>query len=92
MDQKRLRLIGGVAAFIVVAGILLISSQYLGDLAGGASADVVNYDNLPPQITITDEQYKAALDYLDQYQAKNDLATKNQIIQEFREELFSWAN
>ena len=91
MEGKQVRLIGGIAAFIVVAGILLIGSQYLGDLAGGASADVVNYDTLPAQMTITDEQYKKALEYTDQYQASYDLATKNEIIQELREHLFSWS-
>ena len=92
MEQPKLRLIGGIAAFIVVAGILLISSQYLSDLAGGASADVVNYDNLPAQMTITADQYKEAIGYLDAYSARNDLATKNEIIQDLREHLFSWAN
>jgi len=91
MQNVNLKLIGAIGGIILVLGVLLIGSQYLSDFTGGASADVINYDTLPPEITISADQYKSALDLIDTYQAKDDLASKNELIQRLKEAMSGWA-
>ncbi len=81
-----------LAGIIVIVGILLIASQYLGDLTTGASAEVLNYEELPQTLEVDKEEYRKALDLVSQYGSVDDLATKNNIIQELEEELLNWAN
>jgi len=90
MQKINLRLIGLVGGAILLLGVLLIGSQHFSDLTGGANAGVVNYDLLPPQITISGDQYRHALELLDTYSAHDDLATKNQIVQSLRDEMSRW--
>lgn len=86
-----LRLIGMVGGVILMLGILLMASQRFAGLTGGASADVVNYDQLPAEITLTQAQYKEAMDLLGEYSSRDDLASKNEIVTELREVMSGWA-
>lgn len=90
MQEANLRLIGIVGGVILVLGVLLVASQQFVGLTGGASADVINYDLLPPNITVSSEEYRQAYDLIGAYQAKTDLASKNEIIQELSELMASW--
>lgn len=90
MNSANLKTVGVVGGVIVVLGLLLIASQYVGDFAGGASADVVNYDRLPETISISSEEYVQALDMVAEYQSKTDLASKNEVITQLRELMSNW--
>jgi|GEM_PF-7010451 len=90
MKEANLRLIGIVGGVILVLGVLLIASQQIVGLTGGASADVINYDLLPPTITISSEEYQQAFDLIGAYQVKTDLASKNEIIQQLSELMADW--
>jgi hypothetical protein len=90
MNMVNLKLIGVIGGVILMLGVLLIGSQYVSDFTGGASADVVNYDQLPPEIAVTSEQYRQALEMIDEYQAKDDLASKNEVVQRLKEGLAGW--
>ena len=81
-----LRLIGMVGGVILMLGILLMASQRFAGLA-----DVVNYDQLPAEITLTQAQYKEAMDLLGEYSSRDDLASKNEIVTELREVMSGWA-
>ena len=84
MDNKTVRTAGIVAGIVVVLGVLVIGAQYLGGLTGGASAEVIKYDELPNEIKITKDDYVSMKSVLDSYWAASDLATKNQKIKEFQ--------
>lgn len=90
MNNVSLKTVGVVGGVILVLGLLLIASQYVGDLTGGASADVVNYDQLPETISISSEEYRGALDLISQYQTQTDLASKNESITQLRELMSRW--
>ena len=85
-----LRLVGMVGGVILLLGVLLVASQYVADFTGGASADVVNYDLVPAEVTISKEEYRMALDKVAEYRSKTDLASKNEIIQELAELMSGW--
>ena len=91
MKTVNLKLIGVIGGVIIMLGVLLIGSQYISDFTGGASAEVINYDQLPPQITITSDQYKQVLEQINTYQAQQDLASKNETIQRLKEMMAGWA-
>ena len=79
------RSIGIIAGIILVVGALVVFAQFLGRSTGGASADVVKYENLPAQITLPKDTYAEALGLIDSYQQAYDLATKNRLIGELEE-------
>lgn len=90
MQTINLRLIGLVGGAILMLGILLLGSQYVSELTRGASADVVNYDELPAEISISSSEYRQALDKLAEYEAKDDLASKNDLVGELRQMMTGW--
>lgn len=73
-------------------GILLVGSQYVSDLTQGASADVLNYDALPSEVTISGFEYREAMEKLAEYESKDDLASKNDIIRDLGQIMAGWAN
>lgn len=73
-----------------MVGILLLGTQYVSDLTQGASADVVNYDLLPPEIAVSKDDYQKALELVDEYYVHTDLASKNETVQELRELMAGW--
>lgn len=70
----------------------MIASQQFGNLTGGASADVLNYDVLPQTLEVDKEEYRRVLDLVGEYKSVDDLATKNSIIQELEKELLNLTN
>jgi len=84
MKSQAVRTAGVIAGIIVVLGILALGAQYLSNLSGGASAQVVNLEQLPPSVSVSREDYTTMLSLLDRYTAVSDLATKNQIFKELR--------
>lgn len=92
MQTINLRLIGLVGGAILIVGILLVGSQYVSDLTQGASADVLNYDDFPAEITISGMEYREALEKLAEYDARDDLAGKNDIVRDLSQIMADWAN
>jgi hypothetical protein len=75
---------GVIAGIVVVLGVLVIGAQYLKQTTGGASAQVTNFEQLPPTLSVTKEDYVTIVSQLDAYDAASDLATKNQIVKGLR--------
>ena len=70
----------GIRAVGTVAGALMVFGQYLNRSTSGASADVVNLDELPNQVVLSKDDYATALQLIDSYKQVYDLPTKNGLI------------
>ncbi|MFA5009824.1 MAG: hypothetical protein WC553_01155 [Patescibacteria group bacterium] len=84
MDSKATRTAGVIAGIVVVLGVLVIGAQYLPQISGGASAQVINTVDLPSTINVSKEDFITIQSLLDRYTMVTDLATKNQIVKEIR--------
>ncbi len=84
MNDKTIRSAGVIAGIIVVLGVLALGAQYWSSLSGGASAQVIDLAQIPNSISVSKEDYVTMKSLLDRYSSVSDLATKNQIVREFR--------
>jgi len=80
--DNTLKIAGAIAGIIVVLGILVIGAQYASNLAGGASAQVMSLESLPPVISVSKEEITELVSHLDRYWAAGSLAEKNQVVRD----------
>ncbi len=85
MNDKTIRSAGVIAGIVVVLGVLALGAQYWSSLSGGAGAQVLDLAQLPNSISVSKEDYVTMQSLLDRYSSISDLATKNQIVKEFRD-------
>ena len=79
------RTVGVMAGIVLVVGALVVFAQFLNRSTSGASADVIEYKNLPAQIVLSKDTYAQALQLIDSYDQAYDLATKNRLIGELKD-------
>ena len=84
MSDQAIKTAGVIAGIVVVLGVLAIGAQYWSSISGGASAQVVDLTQLPNTLEVSKEDYTTLQSLLDRYASVNDLATKNQIMKDFR--------
>ncbi len=84
MNDQAIKTAGVIAGIVVVLGILAIGAQYWSSISGGASAQVIDPGQLPNSLQVSKEDYITLQSLLDRYASVSDLATKNQIMQDFR--------
>lgn len=84
MYNGTIKTAGVMAGVVVVLGVLVIGAQYVSNLTGGASAQVIELDKLPAAILVSREDYTTMVSQIDAYWAAHDLATKNQVMKELQ--------
>jgi len=75
-----IRAVGAVAGIVLVLGALVVFGQYLNRSTSGASADVVNWDELPNQVVLSKDDYATVLQLIESYKKAYDLPTKNGLV------------
>lgn len=84
MSDQAIKTAGVIAGIVVVLGVLAIGAQYWSSMSGGASARITDLTQLPNSLLVSKEDYVTMQSLLDRYMSVSDLATKNQIVKEFR--------
>ncbi len=88
-DTGVIRTVAIIAAIIIVAGLVIIGSQYWGTITGGAGAALIDFEKLPDTLTISQDTYRQMVDVTDEYFTHTDMASRNELVRQLQQLLIS---